>query len=199
MSSKDDNRETATPTNQYGLTGLQWEFVQRYPACDFNGTKAAVAAGYKGKRPDMWASRTLRKPKVRAAMQDMLEEDTQVMSLTRQRILQEWMSIAFFNLQDIGDNPGAGFSYEQFSKLPRSVVAAIESVDHTVGKDGNVKMGVKIGKTKALTMLTKMMGLLEPAARDEGKGAFEKWWEEQQDDYETEKHKRESAGEEDPE
>lgn len=179
MGAKRKPKEPNSATNQYGLTPMQWQFVQCYPACEFNGTRAAIEAGFHGKRPDLYASRTLRLPKVRAALQDMLEEDVRTMQLTRQRVLQEWMSMAFFNLQDIGDNTGHGFDFEQFSKLPRSVVAAIESVDHTVGRDGQVRMGVKVAKTQALKMVTKLLGMMEPAQREEGKGAFSKWMDEQ--------------------
>jgi phage terminase small subunit len=179
MGAKGKPEEVNSATNPYGLTPMQWQFVQMYPICEFNGTKAAIAAGFKGKRPDMYACRTLRKPKVHEALQDLLEEDVKTKQLTRQRVLQEWMNMAFFNLQDIGDNPGRGFNFERFSDLPRSVVAAIESIDHTVGRDGKVRMSVKTAKTKALQMVTKLIGMLEPAQREEGKGHFSKWMEEQ--------------------
>jgi len=198
MSKKKITQVASSPTNPYGLTGLQWRLVQEYPLHDFNGTKAAIAAGYKGKRPDVWASQTLRKPKVREAMMSELEESTKYYSLTRDRVIQEWMSIAFFNIKDIGDNPGEGFNFDKFSELPNSTVAAIESVDHAIGKDGTIRMGVKTAKIKGLTMLTKLLGMMEPAAREDGKGAFMKWLEDQQriDEEEDEDEERESKGEE---
>jgi phage terminase small subunit len=175
---------------------MQWKFVQEYPICEFNGTKAAIAAGFKGKRPDMYACRTLRLPKVREALQAMLEEDMQVKQLTRRRILQEWMNMALLNITDLGDNPGHGFNFEQFSTLPRSAVAAIDGISHTVGRDGKVRMDVKTGKVAAMKMVTKLMGMLEPAQREEGKGHFTKWMEEQRgiDERERAEEDREESG-----
>jgi phage terminase small subunit len=183
--------ECTSPTNQYGLTDLQWRFVQEYPLNDFNGTRAAKAAGYKGKRPDIYACETLKKPAVREAIQDLLRERTEYYELSKDRILQEWMTMAFVNFQDLGDNAGHGFTFEQFSKLPKATVNAVEEVSHTVGRDGSVMMNVKLQKVKALTMLTKMMGLLEPPEKEDSKGAFVEWLKHQEQIHEKEEREEE--------
>jgi len=174
-------KDPNSATNQYGLTPLQWRLVQCYPACDFNGRRAAEAAGYKGRDPGHYASRTLALPKVHEALQDLLRHETEFLSLSRARVIKAWMDMAFFNIADIGDNPGEGFQFEQFSKLPKSMVAAIEEVGHTVGRDGSVKMNIKVSKTKALEMLTKILRILEPDKTEESKGAFQKWLDAQRD------------------
>jgi phage terminase small subunit len=173
--------ERSCATNPYGLTDLQWRFVQEYPLNDFNATKTAVAAGYKGKGAQQWGSLTLKNHRVREAIQDMLEERTKYYEVSRDRVIQEWMSIGFFNLQDITEGNGpAGMRWKDMSKLPRQVTAAIESVDHKINSKGDIVMGIKTAKIQGLTMLTKMLGLLEPAQKDDGKGAFMRWLEEQE-------------------
>jgi hypothetical protein len=58
------------------LTTLQKAFVYEYPLCNFNGTEAAARAGYKGNRVTLAtvASENLRKPKIKAAIDLLLQE-----------------------------------------------------------------------------------------------------------------------------
>lgn len=57
-----------------GLTYKQKAFVEAYISNGFNGTKAALAAGYSEKCPDVQSSENLDKPKIKAYMHERMQE-----------------------------------------------------------------------------------------------------------------------------
>ena len=172
-------REKNSATNQYGLTPLQWRFLELYPVCDFNGTKAAIAAGYKGTNAAKWASTTLKKQHVREALQDMMSHEAQFYELSRARIIKAWMDRAFGSIKDIGDNRGDRFELKHIGGMTDEQAAQIEAITQSINNKGQVVAGVKRNSTEALKMLTKIMGLAEPQAEPESKGAFIRWLDEQ--------------------
>jgi len=172
-------KDPNSATNQYGLTPLQWRFLELYPLCDFNGKKAAIAAGYRGRNAAKWASTTLKKQHVREALQEMMSAEAQFYELSRARIIKAWMDRAFGSIKDLGDNPGDRFELKRIGKMTDEQAAQIESITQAINNKGEVVLGVKRNSTEALKMLTKIMGLAEPQTEPESKGAFVRWLDEQ--------------------
>ncbi|MEK5165995.1 terminase small subunit [Paenibacillus sp. FSL R5-0527] len=161
-----------------GLTPKQRIFVMEYLR-DFNATRAAMAAGYSKKTAHTIGWENLRKPEIKAAIQRYNEAMMDEVGINAQRVLMEYMKIAFSDITDFvefgqmdeplfdGDgqpllDPKTG---DQMT-YKRSFVAFRnnDDVDGTIinevkqGKDG---VSVKLyDKMKALDVLTKYIDLL---------------------------------------
>lgn len=146
---------------------------------DFNATRAAMAAGYSKKTAHTIGWENLRKPEIKAAIQRYNEAMMDEVGINAQRVLMEYMKIAFSDITDFvefgqmdeplfdGDgqpllDPKTG---DQMT-YKRSFVAFRnnDDVDGTIinevkqGKDG---VSVKLyDKMKALDVLTKYIDLL---------------------------------------
>lgn len=165
------------------LTDKQRLFVLEYMR-DFNITRAAMAAGYSKKTAHVVGWETLRNPKVQAEIQRQKEMRTTELGLDVQRIIAEYMKIAFadiseyveFGQQDIPMFTDEGVPIldpktgEQMT-YKRNFVAFRNSdeVDGTVvgevkqGKDG---VSVKLhDKMKAMEKLEKYLGFMTEEQR----------------------------------
>ncbi|USG65176.1 terminase small subunit [Brevibacillus ruminantium] len=82
------------------LTDKQRIFVIEYLR-DFNITRAAMAAGYSKKTAHVVGWETLRNPKVQAEIQRHKEQRTKELGLDVQRVIAEYMKIAFADITDL--------------------------------------------------------------------------------------------------
>lgn len=83
-----------------GLTDKQRIFVFEYLR-DFNITRAAMAAGYSKKAAHVVGWETLRSPKVQAEIKRQKEIRTTELGLDVQRVIAEYMKIAFADITDL--------------------------------------------------------------------------------------------------
>ncbi|APB70963.1 cell division protein FtsK [Paenibacillus polymyxa] len=161
-----------------GLTPKQRIFVMEYLR-DFNATRAAVSAGYSKKTAHTIGWENLRKPEIKSAIQRYNEMMIDEVGLNAQRVLMEYMKIAFANITDyvefgqkeedvlgLGGEPVLDPDTGDTKKYKYNFVSFKNSdeIDGTLvsevkqGKDG---VSVKLhDKTKALDVLTKYMDLL---------------------------------------
>ncbi|MGW8442068.1 terminase small subunit [Paenibacillus sp. S33] len=170
----EEKPESEIPDEE-GLTPKQRIFVMEYLR-DFNATRAA---GYSKKTAYSIGWELLRKPEIKAAIQNYNESLMDGVGLNAQRVLMEYMKIAF---TDITDHVEFGQKEEDVLGLEGEPVFVSENgetkkyrynyvsfknsdeIDGTLvsevkqGKDG---VSVKLhDKTKALDVLTKYMDLL---------------------------------------
>ncbi len=89
------------------LTPKQRLFVQHYLAC-FNGAEAVRLAGYKTTRPDQQAYENLRKPEIKAAIQEATREIMPAAEVVQRLADQARGSLQCFMRRD-SDNELAGF------------------------------------------------------------------------------------------
>lgn len=145
--------------NASGLTDKQEKFCREY-VLDFNGARAAIAAGYSKKGADVTASKALRITKVADFIKSLQESVNDRLEVTAERIVAEYAKIGFANISDLMKE---GMSFEDVVKLPRNVSAAIESVNIiTTQTDFTTTTNVKIkmhSKTAALDALGKHTGI----------------------------------------
>ncbi|MBP1176740.1 phage terminase small subunit [Paenibacillus sp. PvR133] len=164
--------------DEEGLTTKQRIFIMEYLR-DFNATRAAMAAGYSKKTAYSIGWELLRKPEIKAAIQNYNESLMDGVGLNAQRVLMEYMKIAFADITDYvefgqkeedvlgleGDpvfDPDTGetkkyrYNYVSFKNSDEIDGTLVSEVKQ--GKDG---VSVKLhDKTKALDVLTKYMDLL---------------------------------------
>lgn len=165
------------------LTDRQRLFVMEYMR-DFNATRSAIAAGYSKKSAHMVGWETLRNPKVQAEIKRQKELRTSELGLDAQRVIAEYMKIAFADITDLlefgqkeeqildGDgkpvpDPKTGepktykynyVSFKDSDEIDGTVVGEVKQ-----GKDG---VSLKLhDKMRALEKLEKYVGFLSEEER----------------------------------
>lgn len=189
-------KPTKQPTNDFGLTDLQWRFVNEF-VVDFNGTKAAKRAGIQ-KSCDVRACQFLRLRKVRDAIQSLLEERNTRWENTHSRVIQEAMALAYSNMLDYAEWSNQGVKLTPSDKLSRAAGASIMSIEQVDTEQGRRIKIKREPKSKAVELLMRNLGILDPVGgEDNNRGVFAKWAEEQRamanEETEREQLRREIA------
>lgn len=153
------------------LTAKQLAFVREYVK-DFNGTRAAIRAGYSERTAAVQSTENLRKPKIIEqikVIQSKLEQmvDNEFM-ITEKKLMDELSNIAFFNIKSIADwgteeKPNGG-KYDYLNLKPSKSLksrysAAIGSIKMTSLGEIAINTENK-SKLKAIELIMKKMGLL---------------------------------------
>lgn len=145
-----------------GLTPQQQRFVEEYILDPVSQTKAALRAGYSGEHVSTTASRLMKHPLVKEAIEEHQKEAAGKLGITQQRILQELSALAFSNLQDVMATNDDGTTTVNISSLPRSVASALQELSITE-KGGKVKSrtakATLANKLAALQLIGKHLGM----------------------------------------
>lgn len=162
------------------LTPKEEMFVRSY-LIDFNGARAARAAGYSEKTSREMAYELLTKPHVQEAVMTLRQEMAEKFNITRERIAQEYARIGFLDSRKLYDEDGNPIPIH---KLGDDEAAAIAGLEIEVHKELNeygdidttVTKKIKISEKKAaLDSLVKLMGYAAPdkiaATTPDGKAA----------------------------
>lgn len=178
-------KNTKLPINPVtGLTGQQEAFAREYlmpqgkDAKPFNGTQAAIAAGYSPKTAASQASRMLNNVKVQALLSELQAPALAKFEVTQDRIMSEISNMAFSNILDFV-TIHEGQAWIDLSKCTReqaSALAAFEVIElppFKMVQDGEevvrevLKVKVKLwDKWPALEMLARRHDLVKPVAVD---------------------------------
>lgn len=114
-----------------GLSARQEAFCREY-LIDFNGTQAAVRAGYAKSGAHVTASRLLSNTKVVEYLKKIQQPILDKFEITQERILQEVASLAFSNIMDfVSVDDKTGQAYVDISKCTRQQAAALEAYEIT--------------------------------------------------------------------
>jgi len=124
-------RKKSDPAKKTGesseLTPQQELFIKEY-LVDFNGTRAAKAAGYSVKTAYSIASENLRKPEIATKIRAVLEGRFKKLDIKAEEILQVAAEIAYFDPGELFDEAGR---LRPLHLLPREVRRVISSIDIT--------------------------------------------------------------------
>lgn len=149
------------------LTEKEEAFCQSY-LIDFNGARAARAAGYSHDSARAIAAENLTKPHIQARIQEIRETTGKAFNITRERIAQELAKIAFSDLREVFEENGALKSPENWSDEIAGAIAGVEVDELFEGRGEDREMigytkKVKLWeKTKAIEALNKMFGFNSP-------------------------------------
>ena len=129
---------------------------------DFNGTQAAIRAGYSAKSAATTANLMLRKPHIAAALDAEVERRAENSEVTQARVVEELAKIAFIDPRRLYDNAG---NLLPVCKLDADVAAALSSIEAQESRScGGVLTEVKkmrlIDKMSALNTLARHLGML---------------------------------------
>lgn len=148
------------------LTPKEELFVAAY-CVRFNGTRAAIDAGYSDKQASTAAYELLRKPRVKAAVRRVIDARKARYALTADNLRREVARVAFSNLQDFYAPDGRLLSPQE---LPVDAAKALQSIEDGTtsglrGRKGQKRtreLVVKVklhDKVSALDLLARLLGI----------------------------------------
>ena len=160
-----ESRRSAAPKKRKrSITNQQARFVEYYVQ-SLNATQAAIKAGYSAKTAHVLGYQLLQNPLVSAAISQISEKQSQNIGLTTERLLQEAMRLAFFDIRKLVDGEGNPIPIQQ---LDDDTAAAIQGLELATEKsrddDGNVTVVRKYkiaDKNAAIERLFKHKGLFK--------------------------------------
>ena len=139
------------------MTGKQKRFIEEY-LVDLNATQAAIRAGYSPDTAGAIGNENLKKPEIRARIDQEMAKRSRRTGINQDRIIRELARIAFVNPADVINTEDATLKED----ATEDDTAAVLSVKvKTFGEDGverEIKMADKI---KALELLGKHMGMFQ--------------------------------------
>jgi len=154
------------------LTGLQERFVQEY-LVDLNATQAAIRAGYSRKAAQQHGSRVKRRPHVRERIEAAMAERAERTGIRQDRVIAELARLAFSDIRDVADWDGEGVRVKDSQGMGPKQSACIAEIAETPTKEGR-KLRVKLhGKTRALEMLARHLGLFAKEPPQGGDTVFQ--------------------------
>lgn len=157
-------------TKPQALNAQQRRFVEEY-LVDFNGTQAAIRAGYKPQYAKVTASRLLAYPSVATALAKGREELTKDTRDRREKIITELERIGFADIRHVVEFGPKGVRLKQDATLDESSAAVIQEVYQQSGKVS--KIGVRLhDKLGALIALARTEGMLNDRIKVEDGSAL---------------------------
>lgn len=146
----------------------QDRFCREY-VVDFNGTQAAIRAGYSKKTAAEQSSRLLRNVNIQAKIKALTEKVAQKLEISQEKVLAEYAKIAFFDIRSIYNDNNA---IKNISEIGDDAAAAISGIKVLEEFEGSGKERVHIGNTveiklnskiSALDSITDMLGYKAPS------------------------------------
>lgn len=156
------------------LSDRQQRFCEEY-MIDLNATQAYIRAGYSPQRAHVSASQLLARPSIQKYLHDLKAKVSERISVTRDRVLQEYAAIAFANPKNV---LAKGMVVRDISDLPDEVAASIKKITPItkVTPTGEIDRTWAVefhDKNAALTALSKHLGLNSDL--NEAREAFKKY------------------------
>jgi phage terminase small subunit len=144
------------------LNERQKLFCREY-VIDFNGTRAAKAAGYSEKTADRIASENLIKLDIQDEIKRLTKDKVERTEITADRVVRELAKIAFGTIDDLGKFTEEGeFILHNSNDMNESGKASLNTVSSsTTTGDGGKSTTLKItrqDKIKALELLGRHVG-----------------------------------------
>lgn len=164
MSKKKDKAEE--------LTGKQKKFCEEY-IFDYNGTRAAKAAGYSEGTSSEMAYENLNKPQIQAYIKELQGDLEKTSGISRLKVLREHEKLAFCSIAHLHNTWITRKEFEELSEDQKSSIAQIETqtriemrYDPASGDETPIQVDfVKVklyDKQKALDSISKMLGFEAP-------------------------------------
>lgn len=151
------------------LTNKQKRFCEEY-VVDWNGTRAAIAAGYSIKTAKAIANENLTKPNVKAYVDHVKQNLEQLAGISKLRVINEHIKIAFSSIAHMHNTWIDRKEFENLSDDQKACISEIETtvVKKNIGTSESPeivdveKIKVKLyDKQKSLDAITKLMGYNE--------------------------------------
>ncbi len=151
---------TKTEQSAYSkLSPKRRAFVDAYFACKFNGTRAAIDAGYSKKTADRQAERLLRNVEIKSAVEERRQQIEEENKLKISEVVDELKNIAFADITDAVEWQNNKITLKNSKALLPAVSACIASITETPTKHGK-RLSVRFhDKVKALELLGRYLNM----------------------------------------
>ena len=136
------------------LTARQVAFCLEY-LIDYNGTQAAIRAGYKPKGAHVQASVNLRNPKVQEELARRATPIVKKRELKASEVLDNLMQVAFGDVRELLDDDGKIKNLKTISDVSEPLIAGFK-----VNGDGVTEVKIE-SRMKTRELLMKNLGLLK--------------------------------------
>lgn len=147
------------------LTSKQEKFCIEYLK-DLNATQAAIRAGYSVKTATVIGAENLTKPNIQEFIQDVREKDANSAQITRQKVINEYAKLAFFDIRKVLTVDGGLKDTTLWDDDSAAAIAGLESYDEKEPDSGMVLGTVRkikvSDKRAALDSLCKVLGYNSP-------------------------------------
>lgn len=148
------------------LNDRQRAFVSIYVRNRFNGTRAAIKAGYAPNSAAETASELLKKDKIKEAVKAEIKAFLDDVEPLKKLWVEEVKALAFSDIRDVQEFDEDGVRFKRSRDLKSRAARAIESVESTVtyDKQGNKVVTKKVklhSKKGSLDTLGKYLGMLQ--------------------------------------
>jgi phage terminase small subunit len=166
------SKKHAAQMSTKGLSDKREAFIRQY-MIHLNGAKAAREAGYSERTADSIAAQLLRDTQVRKRLAVEMNARNRRLEATADRVLQELVSVAFANFDDVATRKGGKITLRNAGKWERMESAALK-FEARLDAKGRV-LSMKVGqhsKSRALELLMRHMGMLDPTGRQDTKGTI---------------------------
>ena len=144
------------------LSPKQERFAAEY-LVDLNATQAAIRAGYSAKTAKEQGARLLTNVHIQAAVQKRRQQHQENTGLTVERVLQEAMRLAFFDIRKLADAEGNPIPISQLDDDTAAAIQGLElATERSRGEDPVetvVRKYKAADKNSALERLFKHLGL----------------------------------------
>lgn len=150
------------------LTDKQKKFCEEF-LIDFNGTQAAIRAGYSKKTAFVQASRLLSNAKVSEYLDVRRQRIMNKLEISQERTMQEIGRIAFSDIRKLFNENGELLPFKDLDEDSASVLASVETEElfegtgkerHSIGVSRKIKLHNKVS---ALEMLAKHFKIFSDA------------------------------------
>ena len=142
------------------LTKKQQAFIQEY-LIDFNGTQAAIRAGYSEKTANPQAARLLAKASVSEAIERAIDARNHRTQVTADRVVKELARVAFADMRNYVEWSKYGMWLKDSKTLSPDDTAAVTEVSEfntPKGRTVSFKLGHKDSALKLLAQHTGVLG-----------------------------------------
>ncbi len=145
------------------LTDKQKAFCKEY-CLDWNGTQAAIRAGYSEQTAAVIASENLIKPNIQTYIQTIKNDLELLCNISRKRVMDEHIKLAFSSIAHLHNTWIERKEFEQLTEDQKSCIAEIATrVKQYFPKDADnyevEEVRIKLyDKQKALDSISKMLG-----------------------------------------
>ena len=155
-------------SNKGKLTNKQLAFCREYVKNGWNGTQAAIDAGYSKETAAVIASQNLTKLNILEQIDRNKADLEMVLRVSKTKVLYEHMKIAFSSISDMHENWITRKDFEGLTGYQKACIAEIttqtrieKGADEVEREVDYVKIKL-YDKQKALDSISKMMGYNEP-------------------------------------
>lgn len=138
------------------LTDKQQRFCDEY-LVDFNGTQAAIRAGYSKNTANEQAARLLANVSIQGQIKSKQNKVANKLEITVERVLQEYARIAFSDITTLYAEDGSFKKFQDMTADERAVLSSLEVEEDKegIGFTRKVKVWDKKG---ALDSICKVLG-----------------------------------------